>query len=400
MTEPQNANIKFRLDLVYLLLYGTIACYYPFLALYFSSRNLSYTQIGIAFAINSLVGIIAQPIWGYITDKYLNKKKTLLIASMFCSVLIFNFVAAHNFFYIIAAIVLLLVFQSVTSPITDAYCYEIIEHTNSFNFGEVRLMGSVSFALVSLGLGKLIELKGIDSCFFVYSILFLIYASLISGFKFKGTGNIKRPSFKDVLDTVKQFEFMLFVFSVLIINIALGANSSYIAMLVQKTGGSTAILGFVWFVIAISEIPAFFFGNHLSRRYGELNIYLFAVALYSIRFFLCSFNQSYIGIIIIQLMQSITFPVYLMGAMQYVNRIVPEQIKASGITILSALGFGLGSFIGNLAGGILLENRDVFFLYRSLSVVCVISLLIGIFLKSKKSIEVKKAFTDEVHPKC
>ena len=379
--QSENNALRFRFELLYFALFGTMASYYPFLPLYLESRNLSYTQIGIVFALNSLVGIIAQPIWGYITDKRLTKKKTLFIASIFCAVLIFNFLAAHSFLYIIASIVMLMIFQSITSPMTDAYSYEVMEQTNAFSFGQVRLMGSIGFALVSVALGKVIQLTDLRASFLLFSLLFIINAYLVYGIKYGGKANIKRPSIKDVLDTIKQFKFMVFVFSVLLANIALGANSSYISVLVKETGGSVAILGFVWFVIAICEIPAFFFGSHLQKRFGELNIYLWAIGLYVLRFFLCSIEQSYLSIIAIQ---SVTFPLYLLGAMQYLYKIIPEHIKASGITILSSLGFGLGGFIGNLGGGMLLESYGVYFLYRVLSVFCVLSLLVGIYLKSQE----------------
>ncbi|HYF82082.1 MAG TPA: MFS transporter [Clostridia bacterium] len=380
--QNESSTLRLRFELLYFALYGTMACYYPFLPLYLESRNLTYTQIGIVFALNSLVGIIAQPIWGFITDKRLTKKKTLFISSVFSAILIFNFLAAHSFIYIIASIVMLIIFQSITSPMCDAYSYEVIEQTGAFSYGQVRLVGSIGFALISVGLGKVIQLTDLRVSFILYSILFAITAYLVFGIKTEGKANIKRPSIRDVLDTIKQFKFMVFVFSVLLVNIALGANSSYISVLVKKTGGSVAILGFVWFVVAISEIPAFFFGSHLQKRFGELNIYLWAVGLYVLRFFLCSIEQSYLSVIAIQLLQGVTFPLYLMGAMQYLYKIIPEQIKASGITILSSLGFGLGSFIGNLGGGMLLESHGVYSLYRVLSVFCLLSFLVGIYLKS------------------
>ncbi len=395
--QNENHSLRLRFELLYFALFGTMASYYPFLPLYLESRNLSYIQIGIVFAINSLVGIFSQPIWGYVTDKYLNKKKTLLIASVFCAVLIFNFMVAHSFLYIIASVIMLLIFQSITSPMADAYCYEVIERTNAFSFGQVRLMGSIGFALISAALGKIIQLTDSRASFLLFSILFIITAYLLYGIKFEGKANIKRPSIRDVLNTIKEFKFMVFVFSVLLLNIALGANGSYISVLVKETGGSVTILGFVWFIIAISEIPAFFFGNHLQKRFGELNIYLWAVGLYTLRFLLCSIPQSYISVISIQLLQGVTFPLYLMGAMQYLYKIVPEPIKASGITLLSSLGFGLGSFIGNLGGGVFLESHGIHLLYRILSVFCVLALLVGLYLKSqdKKTMQKERVYSFE-----
>lgn len=379
--QENNKALRLKIEMLYFTIFGTMACYYPFLLLYLESRRLSYIQIGIIFALNSLVGIVAQPVWGYITDKRLTKKKTLLIASLFCALLAFNFWAARSFIYIAASVIMLIAFQSITSPMTDAYSYEIMEHTNAFSFGQVRLMGSISFACISLLLGKIIQLTGSGSGFLLFSILFIITAYIVRSIDFDGKSNIKRPSLKDVFDTVKQFKFMVFVLSVLLVNIAIGANNSYISVLVEKTGGNAAALGFVWFVIGMSEIPAFFFGARLQKKYEELDIYLCAVGLYILRFFLCSVEQSYLSVIAIQLLQAITYPLYLLGAMQYIYKIVPDPIKASGITLLSSLGFGLGNFIGNLGGGVLLESHSIYFLYRALSLSCVFALLTGLYLK-------------------
>jgi hypothetical protein len=47
-------TLSIKLSAVYLTIFGALACYYPFLAIYFADRGLSYSQIGVAFAINSL----------------------------------------------------------------------------------------------------------------------------------------------------------------------------------------------------------------------------------------------------------------------------------------------------------------------------------------------------------
>ena len=378
----KNKNtLRLRFQLVYFALYGTMACYYPFLPLYLEERNLTYSQMGVVFALNSLVGIIAQPIWGYVTDKHLTKRKTLLISSIFCAILALNFHIARSYAYILTSVFLLVIFQSVTSPMCDACSYETIDSTNAFSFGQVRFLGSVGFAVISLLLGRIIQRTNLNISFIFYSVFYMLTAYLVFGIRTTGRSAISRPSLKDVLSIIRQYRFLLFILSVLLFNIGLGANSSYISVLVSETGGSTAIIGFVWFVVAMSEIPGFFFGGGLQRRFGELNLYILAAGLYVVRFFLCSLKQSYITVIAIQLFQGISYPLYLLGAMQYVYSAVPQNLQASGITILASLGFGLGSFIGNLGGGMLVENYGIYFLYRILSAACALSLFVGLWLK-------------------
>jgi len=45
----------------------------------------------------------------------------------------------------------------------------------------------------------------------------------------------------------------------------MGSNNSYISLLIQKTGGDVSQLGLLWFILAISELPIFFFGTKLLK---------------------------------------------------------------------------------------------------------------------------------------
>jgi PPP family 3-phenylpropionic acid transporter len=82
-------------------------------------------------------------------------------------------------------------------------------------------------------------------------------------------------------------------------------------------------------------------------------------------------------------MQGVTFPLYMVSAMHYVNVVVPEKVRASGITLLSALGFGLGSLIGNFGGGFVLQYSNPFFLYKLLTIICALALAVALILKAK-----------------
>lgn len=376
-------RIKRNLILIYFLGYGSLACYFPFLAVYFKSRGLTYIQSGFAFSLSSLVSIGAQPFWGYITDKYLNKRLVILINMLACSAVVFSFVFANGFISVMLSVFLLTFFQSSVMSICDALCYEISDKIPQVNYGEIRLVGSVGFAVLSLILGVLIQLFGINVNFYIYSILFILAAIFLRDIRFKGEAHIKRPSGKDVLEVLANYRFNVFVISVMILNIATGAHSSYVPSLIEATGGDVSKLGVVWFAQAISELPIFFFGARIVKRYNVLNVYIVAVILYIVRMFLSSISPNYYMAIGVQLMQSITFPLYTVAAMHYVNAIVPEKVRASGITLLSALGFGLGSLLGNLGGGFILQYQNPFFLYRVLMLACVAALAVALILKAK-----------------
>lgn len=374
-------TLKIKLNAVYFIIFGSLASYYPFLTVYFGEKGLSYTQIGIAYAVNSLVAVISQPVWGYFTDKYSYKKKTIVISALGSAIAIYGFVFAKGFYFVTFSIILFMIFQSPVCSVSDAYCYEIIEQHRNIQYGRIRLYGSVGYAILALFLGELIKNTSINSTFVTYSIATVAGVIILLSIHFKDKQSESRLDFKDIGELFKNKRFAIFIISIVIINIALGVNGSYISILIEKTGGDVSKLGQLWFIVALSELPLLFIGNKLIKRYGELNIYMISLAIYILRYLLDSLAASYNAVILIQIMQSITFTLYLLSSLQYLNHIVPRKMRATGITIFSAIGTGIGGFIGNIGGGVLLEYISIFWLFRLLAVVSLSSLVIAAVLK-------------------
>ncbi len=382
-------KLTLKLSLIYIVLYGAIACFNPYLILYFQQKGLSYTQIGIAFAVMWTTGVITQPIWGYVTDKYSSKRTTLLIMSVVSSVLIFNFIFAGSFFYIILSIFLIASFQNSIIPVADAYTYEIINHHKSIQYGRIRLMGSFGFAVVALILGQVIKIYGINISYFIYFAVMLVGTALIYSVNFRSKSSQHKISIKDGIELLKDNRFSVFLFSVFFANIALGTNGSYITILIQKTGGDVSKLGLLWFIMAMSELPFLFFGRRILSKFGELNLYILGTVFMALRFFLDAVSTSYNHVLAVQLMQGISFAFYFIAALQYLNNIAPAKMKTSAMTFFAAV-CGMGSLTGNVGGGMLLEHISIFMLFKVISVISLVSLCVVVILKKIDKKEISR----------
>lgn len=375
-------KLSINLKALYFSAFGALGCFFPFLTYYFQEKGLSYTEIGIAYAIFSITGVLTQPIWGFITDKYLNKRMTIIITMILSSIVVYNFTFAKSFYYILFSIIMFLIFQSSIIPVTDAYCYEIIEDNQHIQYGRIRLMGSLGYAVTALLGGLVIKKLGINSGFFLYSFVILIGVIQVYKLNFRGnTSKSKVVTLKEVTNLLKDKRFLFLMISVLITSISFGSNNSYISLLIQATGGDVSILGLLGFTLAISELPTLFFGKNLLKKYGELNIFNLGVLLFVIRYFLSSICTSYIWVIIIQGMQGITFSLFLIASLQYLNKITPTRIRTSAMTFYTAV-CGIGAFVGNIGGGTLLESISIFSLYRVLALICLVSTMVIVILKN------------------
>lgn len=166
---------------------------------------------------------------------------------------------------------------------------------------------------------------------------------------------------------------MVFLLAIGLANVALGSNNSFIPFLMKETGGDVAMLGMLGVVVALSEYPSLTFGNKLLSKFGELNLLMVGMAFYVIRYLLNSVSTTYIMVLAIQSMQSVTYPLFLIASYQYVQRITPVNMRTTAMMIFAAV-CGLGGLIGNIGSGILLESISIFALYKVFALICFLTL--------------------------
>jgi len=340
--------------------------------------------MGFVFALNSLVNVLCQPVWGYITDKYLNIKKSLYISIIASAIAIVLLVQSYEYRFIILSTVVFVAFQSCISSLMDSLCYKIIYKYNNIKFGKVRLMGSAGYAISSFLLGIIIARTSINIAFYLYSIFSIFAVFSLCRLNFKDETPREEKSKAQPLQVLRNISLLVFLLSVTIASISYGANSSYVGVLLQETGGNTQNLGLLWFVIAMSEIPIFFISSKIINKIGSINTYLLSLLIFSLRFFLCTLWNNVSFIIAIQFLQGFTFPLFMAGALDYMSSIIPSEARSFSIALMSALIFGAGALIGNMGGGIIIERFGIFTLYQIMSVICFTALLIALTLKKKR----------------
>lgn len=375
-------KLALKLSLIYTVVFLGISCTFPYLTLYMQDRGLNSTQIGIVYGFLSIITIFAQPTWGYITDKYSNKRTMLILLALLNSIMIFNFIFAKNFSQVLLSVILLAVFQSSIIPITDAYSYGIIEKNPQIQYGKVRFKGSIGYAFGALILGQLIELTGIiNIIYYIYSVVMLIMSVAFYSMGYKDH-RVTRTTikFKDIKELLKDKRVSILLVAVIVGASAMGSNGTYMTILIQKTGGDVSQLGIMWFFLAMSTIPVMFFGNKIIDRFGELNLYIFSLSMFSLRFILDSLCTNFYMVLSVQLMESITFALYFMSVIQYLNRVAIAQMKTIAMTFFAASG-GTGTLIGNLVGGIVIDRYGIFVFYRMIAAVSLVALALVLLLK-------------------
>lgn len=162
-------------------IYGAIAIYMSFFPLYLHSVGVSSFQIGVLLAGGPFISVLANPFWGYISDRWHNTKRVLLVL-LFGNLILMQ-AAFIGFSYPVLVMIMLayFFFESPLFSQSNSLILDTIEGTGR-RFGEFRLWGSLGWALMAVSAGPVIGMIGIQRLWIVYSLIMLAAIVVAYGF--------------------------------------------------------------------------------------------------------------------------------------------------------------------------------------------------------------------------
>ncbi|WP_332694331.1 MFS transporter [Halalkalibacter lacteus] len=324
-----------------------------FLPLYLRSKGLMTVEVGVVMAAGAFVSIFAQPFWGIMSDRKKTVKWILLIvlvSGLFISIPLF---LADQFLLIVVLMFLFMFFISACLPLTDSLTFRFAQE-NGRNFGFIRSWGEVGVAVSTISVGLLIEIYGIRYLGFMY--MFLVFLLICTTFLVKDVVRKSEPVTKEGL--VKLFtntRIIWFLILVLFLAIPHRMNDSLLAIYLMDMGAKESQVGTAWMVATLSTVPVLACMGYLVRRYNEFGLFVIAGFMYSLRWILYSMASEPNTLVFLQILHSLTFPVFFVSAITYLTRIVPDELRATGQTMFAAIFGGIAGIIGSSTGGFLYD---------------------------------------------
>ncbi|MFP5111557.1 MFS transporter [Bacillaceae bacterium C204] len=379
-----------RIYLLFLGLYGVSymgnAVYGTFMPVYLKSIGLSQTSIATLLSLGPLIAILAQPVWGSIGDRSESKNKVLQILTLGSAVSILLFPISNHYLYLLMIICLITFFQTSINPLSDAITLEYLARTR-WNFGPIRLAGTIGFALMSVVFGMIAK-KNINSIYVVYSLVMLLTLIIcIKLPKIKGHQSSKNKV--SILVLLKNRKLMLFMAINFIVQMTLGYYYAFFPIYFNQLGADNGLLGWSMLVSAMSELPFLLFGHKIIQRFGIPVVLLGTAFFAGLRWLLLYFVHNPYLVLPIQMLHGLIFIVLSVTIAIFINQEVPKELKASGQTMNGLISLGLARIIGSMAGGVASEYlgmREVF-LYSAVVAFITFIAFLFIFLKEAKAVQ-------------
>lgn len=356
--------------------FSLFAIFLSFLPVYLSAQGIPETQIGFILGIGGLIGIFTQPMWGILSDKRKTIKKILLMILGLSIGLGFVLFHSTSIWALVLLVGLMYVFFMPTDPLVESLNYQSAQRYR-VHFGSIRMYGALGYATASLIIGYITESFGIASIAYLFLIYGLITCCI--GLRLEDVQAQNKPiRLAELKNFISQRNTLTFFLLVLIIAVPHRINDTYIGIYITSIGGNLQFVGYSWFVMTLIEFLFFAIVHRFLKPGKELKIILIAGCFYALRFLLTSVVDHPALVVLLQLLQGVTFVFFYTAAIQYLYTIVPSDWKATGQTILAIIFFGISGVLASFVGGWIFEAYGGHNLYLSMTLL----ILAGIALCS------------------
>jgi PPP family 3-phenylpropionic acid transporter len=334
----------------YIVLFIGVACWSPYLSLYYQSLGIPLGQIGALMAFTSAVALVCAPLWGSIHDRYPRSFVLLPIAGGLLSCGAFGLLNSGATLLLIPSAALFAMGTSGLAPMMDV---RVLEQAGSdrTRYGRIRACGSASFMVAAPLVGLLKDNQGAGSIFWV-----LIPAGLAGAFLatlIPGRVHVGRmPSIWRAPGTVLRHRPIAFyLLGSFICLAAVSAQSVYLGPYLRSLGASNQMIGWAASLGAAVEVPMMVFFPRLARRFGVERLILLGAVIIALRQIAnAAFTDPSI-LVACTAFQGAGWGLLVVGGVTFVSKQAPRGTAATAQGLLSGAAFSLASIAGVGIGG-------------------------------------------------
>lgn len=338
-----------------------------FFPLYFDSKGWSKTQIGVFSSLGPLIGMFSTIGWGIVSDKMQTIKKIFIILLLGQFIITSILLQFDDFAIVIALMGVFFFFQQPMVPLNDT---NLMLSASSFgkNYASLRIWGSLGFSFASVIFGQLTNYYGANIT--IYLSLIVIIITFVFVLPIQDTpGSTKKLQFKGMFRILFNSKMVVFLVLVFIMSIAHRTNDAFLAVFLREHGASNTLIGYAWMLSAASEIGAFYYLSKHGHKYKELALLTVAGIMYGIRLTIVGFTTDPYGLVATQLMHAVTFGIFLVTSLRYMQTIIPIEYRATGQAIFSAVWVSAAGLISGVVGGWIYDSWGGSMLFR-LAAIC------------------------------
>jgi MFS transporter, PPP family, 3-phenylpropionic acid transporter len=349
-------------SLYYLILFIGAGCYMPFLYVYFSELGLSGKQIGVIATLGPVVMMLLSMPIANLADRYRLRVRITQLASLGSCIIIFLLQLPKSFLAIAILMLLNSIFNSSSSSVAESLVARMAQR-HQLNYGNMRLWGSLGYAVSALTFGVIWQVLGFKYLFVVASLLFIPLV-WIAGSLEEGV-SAKPNETQSVFILFQDRGLLLLTLGTFLAAISNSMAMTFSGIYAKGMGGGNFLVGMMIGVSAFAELPGMFYNVHIARRLRPSNTIILAFILMAMGFLGYIFTPTPSLIPFFAIFKGLGYGLWISVTIRTVTQRTPEHWGATAQSLVTVSIFGLAPLVANPLGGWLNDafgTRSVFWM--------------------------------------
>ncbi|MBW2606821.1 MAG: MFS transporter [Deltaproteobacteria bacterium] len=368
MSEKHRNSFKYLIASQYFLYFGVLGIFLPYFNLYCYHIGFTGFQIGALSALRSVTLVLFALVWGALADRYQIRRPIYILCNIISTIIWVFYLYTTDFLAMLLITAFYGMFYAPIISFLEAFSMDILGEKKK-SYGKVRAWGSISFILVVIILGKIIDIYSIKLILVLILVGSLLQASI--SFKIPDIKIVKKDLLSSVTKSLLNIRVIIFLFCAFLMLVSHGAYYGFFSIHLENLGYSNAFIGLAWALASTAEILVMIKSDRIFKTFSPEKILTFSFIVAALRWFILFFATSETIILISQLLHAVTYGTFHMASILYIDLLSPDKNKTLGQAINNAATYGLGLMVGFFLSGYLYENMDTSFLFIISSLIAI-----------------------------
>ncbi len=345
-----------RLSLFYAALFLVIGVNLPFAPSYLATKGMGEAEIGALLAAIQLSRLVGNPLIARAADAWGETRLPIILLCLFSLIGFALFLVIDGFAgLLVLSLALGLIFTAVM-PLSDSLTLRAAA-SGGFDYGRVRLWGSLGFILASTGAGWLISGQGARLA--IWLIIGAWLLTFIASFGLPQMPRERRRGGGGMLSLLSDRRFVLMLATSGSIQCSHSLLYAFGTIYWTAAGHSTITVGWLWAESVVAEILLFAAAKRLLPRLPQHYLFVIGGLGALLRWLLAGLGTGLPLLIIVQFLHGLSFATTHLGAMTFLSQRTPPGLAASAqvlhaVVVGTSVGLvtiGVGGLYEALGGG-------------------------------------------------
>ena len=335
--------------LMYNFYYLSWALFSALISVYLMDRGFKASDVSLVVSASFLTSMITQPIIGKWNDEF-DIKKVNAILFVIVAIGGIVFMVSNSLFMIAVSYSVVLMMINGVNPVMEK-----IATASPYQYGKIRIWGTIGYALGSQFAGILYDLVAPQAIFIVFVLTMILCIIGLVGTE----PDIKKEAAKEneKVKTMTLFKNKKFVYYLAICAIFYGItnmSNTFVPSMLTDKGLDVDVASTILSIAVFCEAPLVLFSNRFMDKIANKTLLIISISMVCLQCAVYGFDLPLIFILLITfLAKHPSGMLYIMINLKVINTLIDENQQITALAYVATLKNLVAIIFQNVAGNIL-----------------------------------------------